>query len=414
LQISTPREPAELAELLARNAAGERMPVFPRGGGRGWGFGGMRPDDGLVVETSALARTIDYPARDMTVTVEAGTRIASLAALLQTERQRLPVDVPFPQEATVGGVLATNASGPLRYGMGTLRDALIGVAAVDAQGKTFHAGGRVVKNVAGYDLCKLLVGSLGALGVISAATFKLRPLPDAAGWLWCRFVRMDDVERALAGLLQSAARPVAVDLADAAVAQDLARGIDGIGGTDAAAVLLVGIEGTAREVEWQQETLRNELAGWGAAAVDVLNGTAAATLHQRLTEWPHDAPPENGIVFKAGLPPGRTVEFANQARHRGVGVLARAGNGVVYGRLPEECLAPHRAAALLAPLLGVVADARGHLSLLRCPDGAKPHLPLWGAPHDSWLWMQRLKEKLDPNRLLNRGVATFAEPAAVP
>src|SRR5207253_9213768 len=125
-----------------------------------------------------LAEVIDYPARDMTITVQAGITLARLQALLATEKQRLPVDVPHPDRATLGGALATNASGPRRLGFGTLRDYVIGMTVVNDEGQEVKAGGRVVKNVAGYDLCKLHVGALGTLGVISQATLKLRPRPE--------------------------------------------------------------------------------------------------------------------------------------------------------------------------------------------------------------------------------------------
>src|SRR4029077_853691 len=123
-------------------------------------------------------RVIDYPARDMTITVQAGLPIAVLQRTLATENQRLPLDVPRPELATLGGALATNVSGPRRYGFGTLRDYVIGITTVNDEGHEVKAGGRVVKNVAGYDLCKLHVGALGTLGVITQVTLKLRPLPE--------------------------------------------------------------------------------------------------------------------------------------------------------------------------------------------------------------------------------------------
>ncbi len=122
---------------------------------------------------------IDYPARDMTVTVQAGITLAALQKLLATEKQRLPVDVPRADRATLGGVLAANVSGPRRFGFGTLRDYVIGITTINDEGQETKAGGRVVKNVAGYDLCKLHIGALGTLGIISQVTLKVRPMPEA-------------------------------------------------------------------------------------------------------------------------------------------------------------------------------------------------------------------------------------------
>src|SRR5262245_21138531 len=121
---------------------------------------------GYAVDLRGLDQVIDYPARDMTITVRAGITIAKLQEILAKENQRLPVDIPDSEIATLGGAIAVNASGPRRYGFGTLRDYLIGISFTDDGGKEAKAGGRVVKNVAGYDLCKLHIGALGTLGIV--------------------------------------------------------------------------------------------------------------------------------------------------------------------------------------------------------------------------------------------------------
>ena len=135
-----------------------------------------RPGHGL--DLTGLSKIVDYTPRDMTILVEAGVRMADLAATLAAEGQQLPIDVPRAAEATIGGVVATNWNGPRRYGHGTIRDYVIGIHAVDGRGVPFKGGGRVVKNVAGYDFCKLLTGSLGTLGVITQLALKVKPLPE--------------------------------------------------------------------------------------------------------------------------------------------------------------------------------------------------------------------------------------------
>src|SRR5262249_54605846 len=154
------------------------------------------------------------PARDMTVTVEAGIRVDELARTLAAENLRLPIDVAQAHRATLGGVAATNASGPRRFGLGAVRDYVIGVAAAGAAGLMFKAGGRVVKNVAGYDLNKMLIGSLGTLAVITQLTLKLRPLPETTILLWTTFDGLGKIDEALARLGTSAARPIALDVLD--------------------------------------------------------------------------------------------------------------------------------------------------------------------------------------------------------
>src|SRR5262249_22812669 len=153
--------------------------IYPLGGRTMLDLGLPPTRPGLAIDLRRFDAVIDYPARDMTVTVQAGLTVAKLQALLAAENQRLPIDVPHAEQATLGGALAANVSGPRRYGFGTLRDYVIGISVVNDEGQEVKAGGRVVKNVAGYDLCKLYVGSLGTLGIITQVTLKLRPQPMA-------------------------------------------------------------------------------------------------------------------------------------------------------------------------------------------------------------------------------------------
>ena len=181
--------PGDQAGLVAamREAHDAKKVIYPLGGQTSLDYGLPARQPGLGVSLQRLTRVIDYPARDMTITVEAGITMSALAETLAKERQRVPLDVPEPERATIGGVIATNWSGPLRFGHGTVRDYVIGISAVDGRGTPFKGGGRVVKNVAGYDFCKLLVGSLGTLGVISQVTLKLKPIPQRTALVGCRF-----------------------------------------------------------------------------------------------------------------------------------------------------------------------------------------------------------------------------------
>src|SRR5690606_27275996 len=139
---------------MVREAYDEGSPIYPIGGGTSLEFGLPPRDPGIGLSMRALKRVIDYPARDMTITVEAGITLDALATTLAREKQRLPIDIPSADRATLGGAIACNQSGARRYANGTIRDYVIGISAVDGRGMTFRAGGRVVKNVAGYDFCK--------------------------------------------------------------------------------------------------------------------------------------------------------------------------------------------------------------------------------------------------------------------
>jgi glycolate oxidase FAD binding subunit len=155
--------------------------AIERGGAvtaRGFGtYGGEAPAGVGVIDTRAMARIVEYDPADLTVTVEAGCRFDVLDAALAEHGQWLPVDVPAPAATTVGGMIAVGLAGPLRQAFGTLRDQLIGIEWVGGEGQVLRSGGRVVKNVAGYDLMKLHVGARGRFGILTTATFKVRPRP---------------------------------------------------------------------------------------------------------------------------------------------------------------------------------------------------------------------------------------------
>ena len=394
-----PATQTELARFLRDNAQGERRSLQPVGGRTALHFGYPVEAGGISLPTSRLTRVIDYPARDMTVTVEAGIRIEELAQLLAKEHQRLPVDIAQPNRATLGGAIATNCSGPRRFGHGTLRDYVIGISAIDAGGLLFKAGGRVVKNVAGYDVCKVLVGSLGTLAVITQVTLKLRPIPEAVGWLWLSVPEWRLLEPLLARLLTSAARPTAIEVLDPQSATDIgaeARVELPTGGP----VLGIAVEGLSADVQWQLEQLTQELRAVGGAG-DFLTLPASDALWTALTEFPTAT--EEPLTFQANLLPSHTVAFLEQAHARGVRLQAHAGTGIVVGHLPDSVSTAEAAAAMLTPLRQLAREGSGNLVIVNCEEQWKASLPVFGEAESSTALMRRLKSELDPQDLLNRG-----------
>ena len=188
---STPTDPAGVAEFV-RAAFDSDDALLPVGGGTALDYGNAPSRPATRLEMSGVSKVVDYTPRDMTILVEAGIRMADLAATLAREGQQLPIDVPQAREATLGGVIATNWCGPRRYGHGTIRDYVIGIHAVDGRGVAFKGGGRVVKNVAGYDFCKLLTGSLGTLGVITQVALKVKPQLECVGVVIAECGDLDD------------------------------------------------------------------------------------------------------------------------------------------------------------------------------------------------------------------------------
>jgi glycolate oxidase FAD binding subunit len=395
--VVRPGSVAELADIV-RRAAADGQALYPLGGRTMLDLG-LPPDrPGFGVDLRALDQVIDYPARDMTITVQAGITLARLQEVLAAENQRLSVDVPRPDQATLGGALATNASGPRRCGFGTLRDYVIGITVVNDEGHEVKAGGRVVKNVAGYDLCKLYVGSLGTLGIISQVTLKLKPRPEEQALL-AAACPADAVATLLDRLHASQTRPVCVELLNEAAV----RAADPRGRLPAAPwVVVAGYEDNREAVIWQVRQAVGELRTAGAASLDVWAGPTAGWLWDALAEFP--SRPEATLTFKANLLPGATAQFCGAAAAFPEAPLlqAHAANGVVVGHF-DGPLTLERAQAMLKGLQDRATAAHGNVILPRCPPAWKKTLPVWGDPRgDLWL-MRRVKEQLDPRRLFNPG-----------
>jgi glycolate oxidase FAD binding subunit len=374
----------------------------------GLGLPPTRP--GVAVDLRALNQVIDYPARDMTITVQAGITIAKLQELLAAENQWLPIDVPQADRATLGGALATNTSGTRRHGYGTLRDFVLGISVINDDGHEIKAGGRVVKNVAGYDLMKLYVGSLGTLGIITQVTLKVKPRPEAQA-LMTLGCRGPVVGPLLDILHRSRTRPVCLELLSAAAAKEIGTASGGRL-PQLPWVVVAGFEDNREAANWQVRQLSGEVPAGEGIAMDVLAEGATGPLWPALTDFP--AWPGARLTFKANLLPSATADFCQQAADLPTAPLiqAHAGNGIVLGHVaggPEVRRDREGTAALLQvaetvpPLLRLLAPAAGNLTFPRCPVAWKKALPVWGVPRGDWTLMRRVKEAFDPRGLFNPG-----------
>ena len=393
-------QPASVAELAqhVRSAATEEKAVYPLGGRTMLGIGQSPESVGLGIDTCKLNQVIDYPARDMTITVQTGITVARLQATLAPENQRLPIDVPNADKATLGGILATNASGPRRLGYGTLRDYVLGINAVNDEGHEIKAGGRVVKNVAGYDLCKLFVGSLGTLGIITQVTLKLRPLAEenALITLGCN---KDELEPVLGILHESRTCPVCLELLNASAARKVfseAR----LPTPEAAWILIVGFESNAQAMEWQVQQLVRDVKG--KCTLDARLGWTATALWQALANFPSLAGASGPqLTFKANLLSSGTASFCTQvdAMPERPMIQAHAGNGIVVGHMATE--SKERAASLTQSLRSLASPFQGSVVVLDCPPEWKKAVNVWGPPRPDVALMREVKNKLDPRNLFN-------------
>lgn len=321
-ETAEPADEAAVAELL-RKAGRTKTAVYPIGGGTSLAYG-LRPNrPGIALSTAALNAIVDYPSNDLTVTVEAGLSLSELNRRLATHRQWLPIEVPLAQRATVGGIVATNSCGPRRYAYGTIRDYVLGIRAVDGQGEAFSSGGRVVKNAAGFNIPRLLVGSFGTLGVITQVTLMVQPLPQSSAFVLCDIDEFDQAECLLAGLTRSQTLPVAIELlaGPPQPGSPLPQLSDG-----SVARLLVAFDGSPAEVQWMVRRLSSE---WKTTEAGPLSSIADAE-SELVWNWLNDF----GGDLQISVLPSVLVEMVQEIVRLvpGAFIQAHAGSGIIRVR----------------------------------------------------------------------------------
>jgi glycolate oxidase FAD binding subunit len=397
--IINPQSIAELAKGVADGSALGR-PIFAKGGETQFADGLPPSEHGMVVDLRHLSQVIDYPARDMTITVQAGITMARLIDILAAENQRLPIDVPFPERATVGGSIATNTSGPRRYGFGTFRDYVIGITTINDEGQETKAGGRVVKNVAGYDLCKLHIGAHGTLGIISQVTLKVKPRPEhqALVMVGCQNDQLNDL---LDLVHNSRIQPVCIEVLNELNALRINQEWN-LRLPIQPWLIIIGFEHNREAIDWQVAQLVRELASKNLNEPMVVKGAEANPFWHALTHIMAD--PESTLTFKAKLPASATADYCRLLNDQEVRprLQAHAGNGIVFGHFGSE-LGLEPAKAIIELALTEAQAHQGNLVLDKCPPAWKKILPVWGAPRgDTWL-MHAVKNKLDPKGVFNPG-----------
>ena len=376
-----PADAAECARILAE-AARDRRTVRISGSATK-SYVGDRAQTDIEIGTSRLAGVIDHEPADLTITVAAGMRFADVASALARAGQFLPLDPPHADEATIGGVIAANSNGFWRARYGAVRDLLIGTRIALADGTVARAGGRVVKNVAGYDLDKLLVGSFGTLGVIVEATFKVLPLPAATDGLVARFARPSDAFATAAAVVRGASR------VEACVVE---RGE----GTDWR--LAVQARGSAATVRRAIEDARREVAARQGEAREL----AEALVQMR--ELPARA--TEGALVRVSLPLAASSAFAETAaRLEGLaGLVADAASGVVRVHLVGDDDAVIREAEALL-LAARVVGGTGRIE--RRAEHLRSRLPTWPTRPNGDFLMRRIKDAFDPAGILEPGRSAF-------
>ena len=380
-------------------ASAQGKQVVPWGGGTQMCLGNTPRGVDMVLGLGRLDRVLFHEPADLVASVQAGTTLQALQDELQKHGQVLPIEAPFPREATIGGVLAANASGPSRLGYGTARDWLIGIRVVHSDGTVTKAGGRVVKNVTGYDLNKLYVGSLGTLGVIVEATFKLAPMPNEIGTMAATFPTLSAALQAAGEHLRQSTMPHALQV----INRDVMGRLPEMGGGEAA--LLVRFDGRTTPVVRRLDDSAQSLTSAGAVSVDRLAPPEGSGLWQALTDlgWSNESPPH--LVLKVHCLPSQLGEVldlvnGNPGALGRPGIIADVGWGTLRFLWWEEDVP---ALDAISRLRQGTHHIQAHVVVERCSPEVKQRLDVWGEFHEGMEIMGRIKQQLDPAGILNPG-----------
>ena len=383
--VAEPGSIEEISELM-KLASEEGLTAAPRGSGTKTKLGNPPRDLDLIVSTARMNEVIEHTPGDQVVRVQAGLKLEDLQEQLAGADQMLGIDPPEKKAgATIGGIVAANSSGPRRYQYGTIRDLIIGITIVLPDGTIAKAGGKVVKNVAGYDLSKLFTGSLGTLGVIATCNFRLHPRPEAA-----RTIAVELSDTLSAGQAAQAIMHAQI----AASALELHWGED-------QKLLSVLVEGIPPGVQAQEETVSYLLKGFGE--VRTLSDEEVEDL------GPLDPPGvgDEEVALKITAPPAELTGVLDSAlgaaERRGVSprITGHAGTGVTYVALSdgdEEALVQ-----VVEELREIWVRRGGSVVVRKAPLGVKQRLDAWGPAGDYLGLLRRVKDKFDPGGNLNPG-----------
>lgn len=374
--VARPQSPEELAEAMAW-ASARRQTIELGGNFSKRLMGGPAGPASVTISTAAMRRVRQYEPRDLTISVEAGISYCELSRLLAEQHQMIPLDPPFADTATIGGIVASNCSGPRRRLYGTARDLVIGMQFATLEGKLVESGGMVVKNVAGLDMSKLMIGSFGTLAAIAVVNFKLIPQPPGERTFRFSLAGLEEAMAARDAILKSPLDPAAIELLNPAAVET----------AKPAYVLAVRAGGNAAAIARYER----ELAAMGAQAVPAAEEVPFWRAIQDFTPR-YLAAHKDGSVVRVSC----TLKGLRAVMQSIPGpAIARAGSGVCYAYFKHFGQAAAFAAKTAREYRETVVEF--------APENRKQEMDLWPVPGQDLEIMKRIKHMFDPQLLLNRG-----------
>ena len=376
------------------------------GGGTRIELGNIPTGYDMALDVTGLDRIVDHTPGDLTATVEAGITIASLQEALGRHGQFLAVDPPLPDTATLGGTLAVGTSGPLKWQYGSIRDTVIGMKVVQADGTVTKSGGQVVKNVSGFEMARMHIGALGTLGVIAEVSLKLTPRPVGEATVLAGFDGSGPCLDAALGLFRSGLMPLALTVFDARAERRMGTPGPGSAGAQARWRLAVRLGGRPRTLDRQ---MRESRAAVGSAGVEVLDADDAAPLWRALGDFGWDRATRPMLGFRANVTPSavaaliKGIEGIDHTDGLDPAIVAHPAHGTVLASWLGDGSVRAPIPGILDRMHTLVSQAGGRLVVEQGPLAARAGIDVWGGSGGPDHVSRGLKSQYDPGGILNPG-----------
>ncbi len=411
--VVSPKTINEISKVIAY-ANQQHLTIIPRGNGTKMGIGGIPKKMDIILSTDRLNRITDSDCENLTLSAEGGITLSEVQKSLAKVGKGyfLPLDPPFTDKATLGGIVATNSSGPERLLYGTARDLIIGTKAVFPNGDIVVSGGKTVKNVSGYDMCKLLIDSYGTLGIICEMTFKLLPLPEKEVTLSFSFAKLEEADGFARQVRSSQLIPSSIEILNAIAVQKMKYPVSMP--PNGNYLVAIGLDGVAESIDRQISEMSEMSKKHGVLEAVTLDSEkhqafwiAIRDFSKGLTEKCPNliSLKSNFLISKSGEMLGSyekiTSEFGMDCAF-----ICHSGNGILYSYILAEKNLRSKIESfveLIGKLTSEAVKNEGNLVVESSPLLIKKKVDVWGQSRSDYLVVRRLKEQIDPAGVLNIG-----------
>lgn len=394
-----PNTEQEISAILAY-ANTNNHSVFITGGGTKRGYGGMLEKADILLSFSRYTGIVEHNPGDMTITVKAGTSFQEIQTYLAPYKQKIPLDPFIPEHATIGGIVSANDSGPKRLGYGSARDNVIGLRMVYPDGTLIRSGGKVVKNVAGYDMNKLFIGAMGTLGVVSQVTLKLRPIAKYESILFVSFSErnVEEIKAFAAKVLDSMIEPISLEILNPSLAGKLTNNNQ--------YTMLISFEDVKSSVHYQENVIRsmvpdkttlrflsqNEAKSfWNNFYHHQPNGFTNTTITEAVLKI--------GVVNLNAIKILQEAELIADACHVSIEAHGGLGTGICHMTI---CGADEDILTAIQHIRKSAMKHGGYAIVKHLPFSLRKEINVWGEKNAAHFLYEGIKQKIDPNRILNK------------